>query len=147
MIKASDLQIGQTVYSYRDLDSMVERGEIESPVIEKYGLDSIPVIRKVQWKYYVDENGNDCMNSYGTSRIPLSRVFLTLKEAYDAQKAELKEQEDKLKKEIVDLESLLKFPLNHNVRDGEYCSVSAQKIYKEACDKFLKMEYLKNKDS
>ena len=134
MIK--NLKKDMTVYVYQSIHYGVERGTVEIPKLEEME-NGDKIISRIKWDAIVDENGNSIRGSYGSSAARLSKAFATAKEAFEARNAEIQGHKNKLKAEITDLKSLLEFPLNHYVKDGEYTDYFAQEIYKEAIKDFL----------
>ena len=126
---------GMTIYFYRDLDSCVIKGKVKDSSITK-----ISSIRFVNWEAVIDNEGKEISALGGTSSVYLDKAFLTAKEAYDAQKAELEKYKNELRKEITDVESLLKFPLKHCVNGSEYTNWQARDIYEEYIEKYKKGE-------
>lgn len=138
-----NVENGMTIYFYRDLESYVKRGKVKDPTILDAGIDNIKVIRKVDWEANIDNEGKEVREIGGTSGVRLDKAFLTAKEANDAQEAEVEKHKDELRKEITDIESLLKFPLKHSVSSSEYTDWQARAVYEECIEKYKKGE-LKN---
>ena len=134
---------GMTIYFYRDLDSCVIKGRVKDPTILDGFVDNIKVVKKVDWESIIDNEGKEIDALGGTSCVRLDKAFLTAKEANDAQKAEVEKHKDELRKEITDVESLLKFPLKHSVSSSEYTDWQARAVYEECIEKYKKGE-LKN---
>lgn len=76
----------------------------------------------------------------GTSGVRLDQAFLTAKEANDAQEAEVEKHKEELRSEITDVESLLKFPLDHCLNGDEYTDWQARAVYEEYIEKYKKGE-------
>lgn len=138
---------GMTVYCFKDIWEFMEEGVVQDPEIKNVVIGSatsnpynIPVISKINWKYYVGSDGERTREDYGTSGAKLENCFLTAKEAWEEKDRRIEEHKENLRKEITDVESLLKFPLNHEVRCGEYCDWYARAIYEEYIEKYKKGE-------
>lgn len=130
---------GMTVYYFKDIWEFMEEGVVQDPEIQNTVI-GVPVISKIDWEYYVGSDGERTREDYGTSSAKLENCFLTAKEAWEERDRRIEEHKEKLKEEITDLESLLKFPLNHEVRCGEYCDWYARAVYEEYIEKYKKGE-------
>lgn len=135
MIK--NVRKGMTVYYFSDIQEFMEEGVVQDPKIQNV-VSTIPVINKIDWKYYVGPDGERIREDFGTSGAKLENCFLTAKEAWEERNRRIEEHKEKLRSEITDIESLLKFPLNHEVRDGEYCDWYAKEVYEEFIEKYKK---------
>lgn len=138
---------GMTVYYFKDIWEFMEEGVVRDPEIRNTVIGSatpnpynIPVISKIDWKYYVGADGKRTREDYGTSGAKLENCFLTAKEAWEERDHRIEEHKENLRKEITDVESLLKFPLNHEVRCGEYCDWYARGVYEEYIEKYKRGE-------
>lgn len=131
---------GMTIYFYQDLDSYVIRGKIKNSSIRDTYIKNIKVISKVDWEANIDDEGKEVRIIGGTSGVLLDRAFLTAKEANDAQEAEVEKHKEELRSEITDIESLLKFPLNHCLIGDEYTDWQARAVYEEYIEKYKKGE-------
>lgn len=136
----NNVENGMTIYFYRDLESYVKRGNVKDSTILDAGIDNIKVISKVAWEANVDSEGKEVRRIGGTSGVRLDQAFLTAKEANDAQKAEVEKYKEELRSEITDVESLLKFPLNHCLNGDEYTDWQARAVYEEYIEKYKKGE-------
>ena len=136
----SNVENGMTIYFYRDLESYVKRGNVKDSTILDAGIDNIKVISKVAWEANIDNEGKEVRRIGGTSGVRLDKAFLTAKEANDAQKAEVEEHKEELRSEITDVESLLKFPLDHCLNGDEYTDWQARAVYEEYIEKYKKGE-------
>ena len=136
----SNVENGMTIYFYRDLESYVKRGNVKDSTILDAGIDNIKVISKVAWEANIDNEGKEVRRIGGTSGVCLDKAFLTAKEANDAQKAEVEEHKEELRSEITDVESLLKFPLDHCLNGDEYTDWQARAVYEEYIEKYKKGE-------
>lgn len=136
----NNVENGMTIYFYRDLESYVKRGYVKDSTILDAGIDNIKVISKVAWEANIDNEGKEVRRIGGTSGVRLDKAFLTAKEANDAQKAEVEEHKEELRSEITDVESLLKFPLDHCLNGDEYTDWQARAIYEEYIEKYKKGE-------
>ena len=134
-----NVENGMTIYFYRDLDSYVKRGKVKDSTVLGTG-DNTKYIRKVDWEANIDSEGNEVRMLGGTSGICLDKAFLTAKEANDAQKAEVEEYKEEFRSEITDVESLLKFPLDHCLNGDEYTDWQARAVYEEYIEKYKKGE-------
>lgn len=134
-----NVENGMTIYFYRDLDSYVKRGKVKDSTVLGTG-NNIKYIRKVDWEANIDSEGKEVRRIGGTSGVHLDKAFLTAKEANDAQKAEVEEHKEKLRSEITDVESLLKFPLDHCLNGDEYTDWQARAVYEEYIEKYKKGE-------
>lgn len=136
----NNVENGMTIYFYRDLESYIKRGNVKDSSILDAGIDNIKVISKVAWEANIDSEGKEVRRIGGTSGVRLDKAFLTAKEANDAQKAEVEEHKDELRSEITDVESLLKFPLDHCLNGDEYTDWQARAVYEEYIEKYKKGE-------
>lgn len=130
-----NVEKGMTIYFYRDLDSCIIKGKVKDSSITKTGS-----IRFVNWEAVIDNEGKEISTLGGTSSVRLDKAFLTAKEAYDVQEAEVEKYKDELRKEITDVESLLKFPLEYSVSYSEYIDWQAREVYEEYIEKYKKGE-------
>ncbi len=135
----NNVENGMTIYFYSNLDSYIKKGKVKDSSILGAG-DSIQYIRKVDWKANIDSEGKEVREIGGTSGVCLDKAFLTAKEANDAQKAEVEEYKEELRSEITDVESLLKFPLDHCLNGDEYTDWQARAVYEEYIEKYKKGE-------
>ena len=131
----ANVEKGMTIYFYRDLDSCIIKGKVKDSSITKTGS-----IKYVNWEAIIDNEEKEISALGGTSGVCLDKAFLTAKEAYNAQKAELEKYKNELRKEITDVESLLKFPLKHSVSSSEYTDWQARAVYEEYIEKYKKGE-------
>lgn len=138
MIK--NVKNGMTIYFYRDLDSYVIRGKVKDSTIRDACIKNIKVISKVNWEANINSEGKEVRTIGGTSGVRLDKAFLTAKEANDAQEAEVEKHKEELRSEITDVESLLKFPLNHCLIGDEYTDWQAKAVYEEYIEKYKKGE-------
>lgn len=136
----NNVENGMTIYFYRDLESYVKRGNVKDSTILDAGIDNIKVISKVAWEANIDNEGKEVRRIGGTSGVRLDKAFLTAKEANDAQEAEVEEHKEELRSEITDVESLLKFPLDHCLNGDEYTDWQARAVYEEYIEKYKKGE-------
>lgn len=136
----NNVENGMTIYFYRDLESYIKRGNVKDSTILDAGIDNIKVISKVAWEANIDSEGKEVRRIGGTSGVRLDKAFLTAKEANDAQKAEVEEHKEELRSEITDVESLLKFPLDHCLNGDEYTDWQARAVYEEYIEKYKKGE-------
>lgn len=136
----NNVENGMTIYFYRDLESYVKRGNVKDSTILDAGIDNIKVISKVAWEANIDSEGKEVRRIGGTSGVRLDQAFLTAKEANDAQEAEVEKHKEELRGEITDVESLLKFPLDHCLNGDEYTDWQARAIYEEYIEKYKKGE-------
>lgn len=136
----NNVENGMTVYFYRDLESYIKRGNVKDSTILDAGIDNIKVISKVAWEANIDSEGKEVRRIGGTSGVRLDKAFLTAKEANDAQKAEVEKHKEELRSEITDIESLLKFPLDHCLNGDEYTDWQARAVYEEYIEKYKKGE-------
>lgn len=136
----NNVENGMTIYFYRDLESYIKRGNVKDSTILDAGIDNIKVIRKVAWEANIDSEGKEVRRIGGTSGVRLDQAFLTAKEANDAQEAEVEKHKEELRSEITDVESLLKFPLDHCLNGDEYTDWQARAIYEEYIEKYKKGE-------
>lgn len=136
----NNVENGMTIYFYRDLESYIKRGSVKDSTILDAGIDNIKVISKVAWEANIDSEGKEVRRIGGTSGVRLDKAFLTAKEAIDAQKAEVEEHKEELRSEITDVESLLKFPLDHCLNGDEYTDWQARAVYEEYIEKYKKGE-------
>lgn len=136
----NNVENGMTIYFYCDLESYIKRGNVKDSTILDAGIDNIKVISKVAWKANIDSEGKEVRRIGGTSGVRLDQAFLTAKEANDAQEAEVEKHKEELRSEITDVESLLKFPLDHCLNGGEYTDWQARAIYEEYIEKYKKGE-------
>lgn len=136
----SNVENGMTIYFYRDLESYIKRGNVKDSTILDAGIDNIKVINKVAWEANIDSEGKEVRRIGGTSGVRLDQAFLTAKEANDAQEAEVEKHKEELRSEITDVESLLKFPLDHCLNGDEYTDWQARAIYEEYIEKYKKGE-------
>lgn len=130
-----NVEKGMTIYFYRDLDSCIIKGKVKDSSITKTGS-----IRFVNWEAVIDNEGKEIKALGGTSSVRLDKAFLTAKEAYDDQEAEAEKCKDGFRKEITDVESLLKFPLEYSVSCSEYTDWQAREVYEEYIEKYKKGE-------
>lgn len=138
---------GMTVYCFRDIWDFMEEGVVQDPEIQNVVIGAatpnpynIPVINKIDWKYYVGPDGKRDREDFGTSGAKLENCFLTAKEAWGEREHRIAEHKEELGKEITDLESLLNFPLNHGVSNGEQCDWYAREVYEEYIEKYKRGE-------
>lgn len=138
---------GMTVYCFKDIWEFMEEGVVQDPEIQNVVIGAatpnpynIPVISKIDWKYYVGPDGERTREDYGTSGAKLENCFLTAKEAWEERDRRIEEHKENLRKEITDLESLLKFPLNHCISNSEYVDWYAKDVYEEYIEKYKKGE-------
>lgn len=136
----NNVENGMTIYFYRDLESYVIKGKVKDSTIIDASINNIKVIKKVDWKNTVNGEGEEVREIGGTSGVRLDKAFLTAKEANDAQKAEVEEHKEELRSEITDVESLLKFPLDHCLNGDEYTDWQARAVYEEYIEKYKKGE-------
>jgi hypothetical protein len=130
-----NVEKGMTIYFYRDLDSYIIKGKVKDSSITKTGS-----IKFVNWEAIIDDGGKEIKALGGTSSVRLDKAFLTAKEAYDIQKEKFEKYKNELRKEITDVESLLKFSLKHCVSNSEYTDWIARDIYDEYIEKYKKGE-------
>lgn len=130
-----NVEKGMTIYFYRDLDSCIIKGKVKDSSITKAGS-----IRFVNWEAIIDNEGKEIRALGGISSVRLDKAFLTAKEAYDTQKAEVEKCKDEFRKEITDVESLLKFPLEYSVSYSDYTDWQARAVYEEYIEKYKKGE-------
>lgn len=130
-----NVEKGMTIYFYRDLDSCVIKGKVKDSSITKAGS-----IKYVNWEAIIDIEGKEIDALGGTSSVRLDKAFLTAKEANDAQKAEVEKYKDEIRKEITDVESLLKLPLEYCISNSEYTDWQARAVYEEYIEKYKKGE-------
>jgi hypothetical protein len=130
-----NVEKGMTIYFYRDLDSYIIKGKVKDSSITKTGS-----IKFVNWEAIIDDGGKEIKALGGTSSVRLDKAFLTAKEAYDTQKEKFEKYKNELRKEITDVESLLKFSLKHCVSNSEYTDWIARDIYDEYIEKYKKGE-------
>ena len=131
----ANVEKGMTIYFYRDLDSYIIKGKVKDSSITKTGS-----IKFVNWEAIMDDGGKEIKALGGTSSVRLDKAFLTAKEANDTQKAEVEKHKNELRKEITDVESLLKFPFEHCVSSSEYTDWQARAVYEECIEKYKKGE-------
>lgn len=136
----NNVENGMTIYFYRDLESYIKRGNVKDSTILDAGIDNIKVISKVAWEANIDSEGKEVRRIGGTSGVRLDQAFLTAKEANDAQEAEVEKHKEELRSEITDVESLLKFPLDHCLNGDEYTDWQARAVYEEYIEKYKKGE-------
>ena len=91
-----NLKNGMTAYFYRDLDTYVIKGIVKDSTLCDMVPYNIKYIKAVHWEMSVDDEGKEVEPIVGTSGVYLDKVFLTAKEAYDVQEAEI----EKHKREI-----------------------------------------------
>ena len=130
-----NVEKGMTIYFYRDLDSCIIKGKVKDSSITKTGS-----IRFVNWEAIIDNEGKEISVLGGTSSVCLDKAFLTAKEAYDVQKTEVEKYKDEVRKEITDVESLLKLPLEYCISSSEYTDWQARAVYEEYIEKYKKGE-------
>lgn len=137
---------GQTIYWYRNIWDVVEKGTVEDPTIITDVLGAatdhpveLKLIKDVHWDERVYEDGTTA-SSFGNSHALLDNVFLTAKEAYEAQNAVIEKHKNELRDEINGLEDLLKFPLKHCLCGDEYTDEYAREVYEDVCQKILSGE-------
>lgn len=130
-----NVEKGMTIYFYRDLDSCIIKGKVKDSSITKTGS-----IRFVNWESIIDKEGKEIDALGGTSCVRLDKAFLTAKEAYDDQEAEVEKYKDGFRKEITNVESLLKFPLEYCISSSEYTDWQARAVYEEYIEKYKKGE-------
>lgn len=142
-----NIKKGMTVYCFRDIWDFMEEGVVQDPEIRNVVIGAatpnpynIPVINKIDWKYYVGPDGERDREDFGTSGAKLENCFLTAKEAWEERDRRIAEHKEELGKEITDLESLLNFPLNHGVSNGEHCDWYAREVYEEYIEKYKRGE-------
>lgn len=138
---------GMTVYYFKDIWEFMEEGVVQDPEIRNNVIGSatpnpynIPVISKIDWKYFVRADGERAHEDHGTSGAKLENCFLTAKEAWEERDRRIEEHKEKLRGEITDLEALLKFPINHEIRYGEYCDWYAREVYEDYIEKYKRGE-------
>ena len=134
-----NVENGMTIYFYRDLDSYVIKGKVKDSSIRDMG-NNIKFIKKVDWEMNVDSEGKKVRTLGGTSGVRLDKAFLTAKDANDVQKAEVEKCKSEFRKEITDIESLLRFPLEHCLNGDEYTDWQARAVYEEYIEKYKKGE-------
>ena len=139
---------GMTVYCFRDIWEFMEEGVVQDPEIHNVVIGgatpnpyNIPVINKIDWKYYVGPDGERTREDWGTSGAKLENCFLTAKEAWEERDRRIEEHKENLRKEITDLESLLKFPLSHCIGSSEHTDWYAKEVYEEFIEKYKKGEF------
>lgn len=130
-----NLKNGMTIYFYRDLDSYVIRGTVKDSTICDMVPYNIKYVKAVHWEMKVDDEGKEVEPTVGTSGVYLNRIFLTAKEAYDVQEAEIEKLKGEYRAEITDIESLLKFPLKHCL-SGDNPDWQARAVYEECIEKY-----------
>lgn len=113
-----NLKNGMTVYFYRDLDTYVIKGIVKDSTLCDMVPYNIKYIKAIHWEMNVNDEGKEVEPIVGTSGVYLDNVFLTVKEAYDAQEAEIEKHKSEYRAEITDVESFLKFPLKHCLSGG-----------------------------
>ena len=130
-----NLKNGMTVYFYHDLDTYVIKGTVKDSTLRDMVPYNIKYIKAVHWEMNVDDEGKEVEPIVGTSGVYLDKVFLTAKEAYDAQEAEIEKHKREYRAEITDVESLLKFPLKHCLSGGNP-DWWARAVYEECIEKY-----------
>lgn len=144
-----NVEKGMTVFTFCSMYDPVKEGVVEDPTIRETivgGATSNPKtyksIKFVYWKYHIaDRNGTrgEAID-FGRSGCFLEKAFSTAKEAFEAKNKLIEEHREKLRSEITDIISLLNFPLNHEVRCGEYCDWYAKEVYEDYIEKYKKGE-------
>ena len=136
-----EVKKGQEIYYYRNIFDVVEKGTVEDPTIitDIFGEATdhpveYKIIKNVHWGEHVYEDGTTA-SSFGNSSALLDNVFLAAKEAYEHQNAMIEKLKE-LRGEITCLEDLLKFPLNHCLRDEDF-----DEVYEDMCQKVLSGEF------
>ena len=141
-----NLKNGMTVYFYHDLGTYVIKGTVKDSTL----CDMVPNnIRAVHWEMKVDDEGKEVEPIVGTLSVYLDKVFLTAKDAYDAQEAEIEKHKSEYRAEITDVESFLKFTLKHCLSGGNP-DWRARVVYEECIEKYKNElkgynKFLKNK--
>ena len=123
--------VGDTVYFVENWTNNVIQGKISK--IHNGGVS-------VTCQYIVDTEGNFIDKSFGTSGARFEDLYATAQEAFDGKNRKHLEWISKYCDEITDIESLLKFALNHCLNGEEYTDYAARAMYAEKAKELLDID-------
>lgn len=123
--------VGDTVYFVENWTGNVIQGKVSK--IHNGGVSAI-------CQYIVDAEGNIIDKSFGTSGARFEDLYATAQEAFDGKNRKRLERISKYCDEITDVESLLKFALNHCLNGEEYTDYAARAAYIEKAKELLDID-------
>lgn len=131
MINQTKAVIGQTVFFEELWSNNIIKGTISE--IHDDGA-------RVKCECIVDENGNATYSFPGTCGGRWENLYPTANDAYAERKKKLQDKIAQYEKEITDVESLVKFALNHPLCAEEYTDYAAIEAYKRRSEDLLGIE-------
>ena len=126
-----NFSIGDTVYFIEKWTGNVLRGKVSK--IYDDGVSAT-----CEW--IVDAEGNSIDESFGTSGARFEDLYATAQEAFDGKNRKHLEQVSKYCDGIIDVESLLKFALNHCLNGAEYTDDEAREAYIRKAKELLNID-------
>lgn len=121
MIEKDNISIGQTVYIIEHWTNNIVRGTVSELL-----SDCVSIKREC----FVDSNDNFIDDFCSIGWVQFENLYETAQSASEARESELLAKVEKYCKEITDVPSLLKFPLEHCLNGEEYTNYEAIKAYK-----------------
>ncbi len=131
MIKKDNISIGQTVYVIEHWTNHIVRC-----TVYKFLSDGV----SIKYECYVDSNDNFICSFGGNSFARFENLYETAQSAFEVREHELLAKVEKYCKEITDVPSLLKFPLEHCLNGEEYTNYAAIKAYKTRAKQLLDID-------
>ena len=126
-----NFSIGDTVYFIESWTTKVIRGK----VTKVYDNDV-----SIHCECSVDPEGNFMSESYGTDRARFKNLYATAQEAFDEKNREHLEIMSKYSNEIKDVQSLLRFALEHCLIGEEYTDYEAREVYIKKAKELLNID-------
>lgn len=131
MIDKTKAAIGQTVFFEEFWTNNIIKGEISE--IHDDGA-------RVKCECIVDKNGHARDSFPGTCGGTWANLYPTAADAYAGRDKKVQDKAAQYEKEITDVESLIKFALNHPLCAAEYTDPAAVKAYKKRSKDLLDIE-------
>lgn len=131
MIDKTKAAIGQTVFFEEFWSNNIIKGEISE--IHDDGA-------RVKCECIVNKNGHAVDSFAGTCGGKWENLYLTAGDAYAGKEKKLQDKTAQYEKEITDVESLIKFALNHPLCAAEYTDHAAIEAYKRRSRDLLDIE-------
>ena len=128
MVRKEDLKIGDIVYIEGSWSSGLYSGEVYE-IQDKGAL--------VHGKNYINADGSDGDRYYGSCGNTYENIYLTAEDAINGIKAKHQAKVDEYCKQITDIESMIKFSMNHCLNGEEYTNWDAVKAYKIMAKNYL----------
>jgi hypothetical protein len=135
MIKKENLKIGQIVYKEEFWTQRIISAKVST--IDETGV-------RLDGLFYVKPNGKDFEHErfYGSTVGKFEDIYITAKEAYDAQKNKSKLKIEEYCNEVKTIEDLLNFPIKHSFGVEEYTNYEAIAAYKIMCKKIANIDII-----